>query len=183
MTQKCTRCDTIKELSEFHKNKDAALGVHSICKSCTSIYRKNKYAQNPKKELDRNEKWRLKNPEKYADIQRDHKRKLRKNETSNARLKKNHKKWRDGHRGEVVARNAERKAAKIKATPKWLTKNQRKEITEFYTIAKDLRWLSEEPLHVDHIVPLKGENVCGLHVPWNLQILPQSMNCSKKNSF
>jgi len=74
---------------------------------------------------------------------------------------------------------ATRKRQLLNQTPKWITKAQMKEIESFYTLAKEIQWLSEEPLEVDHIVPIKGSSCSGLHVPWNLQILPRSLNRSK----
>ena|ERR1017187_1681536 len=91
------------------------------------------------------------------------------------------KKWSKANRAKMNAYEANRRAAKLYATPKWLTKEQLKEIQSYYELAKELQWLSEEPLEVDHIVPLQGKNVSGLHVPWNLQILPESLNCRKSN--
>ena len=81
------------------------------------------------------------------------------------------------------ARAAKGRAKKLKAMPAWLTKDHHNEILEFYTKAKKLSMLlkDEEPLHVDHIVPLNGENVSGLHVPWNLRVVTAEENRSKGN--
>lgn len=69
------------------------------------------------------------------------------------------------------------------ATPKWLTPEQRKQIVDIYEHMRDCRAVTGEDYHVDHIVPLRGENICGLHVPWNLQVLPAYVNMSKSNTL
>lgn len=69
---------------------------------------------------------------------------------------------------------AMRRARKLQATPKWLTKEHLEQIKQIY---KDC----PKAYHVDHIIPLKGENVSGLHVPWNLQCLPGIVNRVKYN--
>lgn len=79
--------------------------------------------------------------------------------------------------GKKSAWNAPRRA-RMKSRPE-----HRDEIAEFY---KQSRRLTDETgilHHVDHIVPLNGENVCGLHVPWNLQVLTASDNISKSNKI
>lgn len=68
-------------------------------------------------------------------------------------------------------------------TPKWLSEEQRKEIKEIYRKAVDLERSSGVPHQADHIVPLRGDNVSGLHVPWNLQVLTAKQNAEKSNKF
>ena len=81
------------------------------------------------------------------------------------------------------ARVAKRRARKLKATPSWLSKRHFDAIKAIYKEARRLELDKGEPYHVDHIVPLKGRCVCGLHVPWNLQVLPASENLRKSNKL
>ena len=67
------------------------------------------------------------------------------------------------------------------ATPKWLTRKQKVEIRQLYQIAITMTKTTGEQYVVDHIVPLRGETVCGLHVPWNLRVITQEENLAKSN--
>lgn len=73
----------------------------------------------------------------------------------------------------LAAQEANRRAQKIKATPKWADLVKIRQIYERCPAG----------MHVDHIVPLRGKNVCGLHVEYNLQVLPASDNCRKNNKW
>lgn len=66
------------------------------------------------------------------------------------------------------------------ATPSWLSRKQLQEFHAVYRRAKQLR-KHDHNVHVDHIVPLVHELVCGLNVPWNLQIIGAGPNMSKGN--
>jgi 5-methylcytosine-specific restriction endonuclease McrA len=83
----------------------------------------------------------------------------------------------------VNAKSAKRKAKKLQATPPWLTVEHFKSIERFYVISKEMELISGVKYHVDHVVPLQGDTACGLHVPWNLQVIEASENLSKNNKL
>lgn len=91
--------------------------------------------------------------------------------------------WRHDNKGKVNALGAKYRAAKLQATPLWLTDDHLKQIEEFYIEARRLTQTTNIKHHVDHIIPLQGNGVSGLHVPWNLQILTKTDNLRKSNKY
>jgi hypothetical protein len=83
----------------------------------------------------------------------------------------------------IAAYEAKRRSTKLQRTPKWLTNNDIKVIKGFYSIAAMLTRENKEPWHVDHIIPLQGELVSGLHVLNNLQLMRGIDNISKNNKY
>ena len=69
------------------------------------------------------------------------------------------------------------------ATPKWLNDAQKMEIRLQYRLAIELSRATGIRHAVDHEIPLQGEDVCGLHVPWNLRVITQEENLKKSNKL
>ena len=84
-----------------------------------------------------------------------------------------HKKYWEEHKGACNARTAKRRATKLQRTPSWAQLDTIKEIYTNCPIG----------FHVDHIIPLQGALVSGLHVENNLQYLSVYDNLSKGNTF
>lgn len=74
-----------------------------------------------------------------------------------------------------------RRARKINASPPWIDAKHRKQIAEIYAQAALMTASTGVPHEVDHIVPLCGELVCGLHVVWNLRVITAEENRRKGN--
>jgi hypothetical protein len=66
------------------------------------------------------------------------------------------------------------------AWPEWCAKHEG--FREIRAEANRRKRLGED-VHIDHIVPICSPYVCGLHVPWNLQILDARTNLAKSNSW
>lgn len=86
--------------------------------------------------------------------------------------------WMRANRGYARALCAKWNAAKYKACPGWVDTNA---IIAIYKEAVRLTRDTGTSYDVDHVVPLQGQSVCGLHVPWNMQILTHSENARKGN--
>lgn len=84
------------------------------------------------------------------------------------------------NRHKFVARVARRRSAKIQATPLWADFDA---IEKIYAEARRLSDETGVPHEVDHIYPLRGKNVCGLHVHTNLRIVTRRINRSKGNKI
>lgn len=168
-TKVCSKCKLEKPLDGFSKSKKERDRLCFYCKECNREYRKANsnrireylagyYKANLDKIKERSRESRKANPEA-------------------------HKEWRKANLDKENANKAKRKAKKLQATPPWLTKEHLSAIRDFYTKSKALEKTTGVKHHVDHIVPLQGNNVCGLHVPWNLQVLTATENCVKKNNY
>lgn len=90
--------------------------------------------------------------------------------------------WQSENRDKMNAAGAKVRAKRIKRKPKWIKDIFIEEIKIWYRRAKILNQFTGKKWEVDHIIPLNGKNVSGLHVPWNLQLLTKSENLSKGNS-
>ena len=91
--------------------------------------------------------------------------------------------WQKNNKGKVNANTALRHAAKMQRTPKWLSKEEKTRIRCYYQVAAMRNKESDIEWHVDHIIPMQGENVSGLHVPWNLRVIPATDNIRKGNKY
>ena len=91
--------------------------------------------------------------------------------------------WKENNKTQVRADTKARRRKHRLATPKWLIRKQKSEIRQIYQIAITMSKTTGEQYVVDHIVPLRSELVCGLHVPWNLRVIPQQENLLKSNKL
>jgi hypothetical protein len=154
----CSKCKEEKLFVEFSRRTASASGYRSQCKDCVKQYREA-------------------NKENILDYWKQH------YESNKERITGRHRKYRKENPAKTAYLTAKRRATKLQATPNWLTLQERQQIKDIYKEAHVMKLAEGKDYHVDHIVPLQGQNVCGLHVPWNLQILEASENRTKSNKL
>ena len=171
------------------KHKD---GYLSNCKLCVSEKRKKYFKENPeayKNKQLREKVWKSKNKKRVLELDANYRsnnrdklnKKSRDYYKNNKESVRKHKQKYEINNPEVRAKiKVKRRLAKANAIPKW---SESEKIKTIYQKAKWLESITGLKYHVDHIIPLQGKNVCGLHVWSNLQILEASLNCSKQDKY
>lgn len=164
----CNKCGTLKPVSEFHKNARRYDGLQSQCKPCLNAHKKSDNAKRTERA------YYVRNKEAIRSRASAYKKNNR--ELHNIQARAAFK--RTGNTAKALARLRAYQARKRKALPGWADLCA---IERIYSICAALRWLTKQPWEVDHIVPLKSDVVCGLHVEANLQILSKADNAAKSN--
>lgn len=163
----CTKCNVTKLITDFYKQSmNSKDGYQSHCKQCDNV---------------RKQAWKVQNPEQakqHAKIA-DSNKYIKNKKTINL----NNKQWKAQNPAKVSAMDAKRRAAKLCRTPKWLSLKDIWMIEEIYDLAALRTKMTGFTWHVDHIIPLQGKKVSGLHVPANLRVVPGSENLAKSNKF
>ena len=162
MEKKCPKCGKTKLFSEFHKKSKNAKGLKPRCKECIKEDSAAYYEKHKEKISAKAAKYFQENKDKLLEKM---------------------KKWHEQNPAAHSVYSSKRRAQERKAAPPWLTEQDwlfikcRYQVAEMRSRCDDMQW------HVDHIVPLRGKKVCGLHVPWNLRVIPAVENLRKGNKF
>lgn len=186
LTKYCSKCALNKDVSLFSKNRAQRDGLHSQCKECNAAYYKaNKEKISPKRIARYYTQQEI--AQQYSrDWYRDNRDKAlescknwasRNRDKIHSYAKKSRQKYPELKNANTQAYRAKKRGA----MPSWLTEWDKFVISEYYYKAKRLEELTGMKWHVDHIHPLRGKTLSGLHVPWNLQLLPASENVAKGN--
>jgi hypothetical protein len=189
----CTKCKENKNLGEFHKYKATKDGLQYRCKSCDSQSHA-KYRQLNRNKVNAQKKeYREKYKQKIAEYGKEYGKQYREDNKeelasyfkeyqriNKEKIAERKKQYHKDNRDLFNSHNAKRRAQKLNATPPWA---ELEKIAVLYKKAKWLESLTGLTYHVDHVIPLQGKDVCGLHVWENLQILEKTLNLQKYNKL
>lgn len=160
--KRCAVCKKNCPKETFRKDRKLKDGLCSYCRPCSR---------------EKNRLWKLKNLDKAHGAVRRWK------AANSEQCKAKNQEWVKANPHKLRSARASRKASKSRRTPEWLTPADFERMALIYDLAKGMEYATGIPHHVDHIIPLRGKLVSGLHCPSNLQIITAAENCSKSNRW
>lgn len=166
----CIECRRVAEKERYYKDpqKTKAQTAKKYSANAELIRAKRRIAHHKNKNIEnalsrvRSAEWRAKNP-------------------NHANTKAAKKAYKDANSGKVRADTVKRRTAKMQRTPAWLTEDDFWLMEQAYELAALRTEMFGFAWHVDHVLPLQGKYVSGLHTPYNLQVIPASENIRKAN--
>ena len=164
----CNVCKEIKSIEEFSKAITCIDGHRNYCGACQKLKKDEWRSNNKEHHNAKCREWALTNPEKRAKSVKKW------NSSNKTRIFIIQSAWRKKNKLKVNLCTATRRKRIKQATPLWTDKTI---LRDFYLEANYFN------MEMDHIIPLKSDMVCGLHVPNNIQLLTKAENSSKGNSF
>jgi hypothetical protein len=138
--------------------------------------------KNKEKVLEASKKWNRENKEKLNIASKNY---YHRNKDTQEFKDNNSRKTREWHKNnpsKVLEQSSRKRASKLKRIPSWLTNVDLFEMQCIYVYAKSLNNVGLN-YHVDHIIPLRGKQISGLHIATNLQVIPATDNLIKSNTF
>lgn len=185
----CIKCKKELEISNFYR---CGKYYQSSCKLCFNENKKNYISLNKELNKKHQKTYREKNKEKIKKYRNEY---VLKNYEKVKEAKKNYilnnkekykeivRKYKCLNKEKVAYHSIYGKAQRLKRIPKWLNKDDKWIIKEIYDLSRLRTKMLSFKWNVDHIVPLRGKNVSGLHVPENLRVIPELENLRKNNKF
>lgn len=155
---------------------DRRLNGDCLCDACVQFVKLLK-SDHAKKNKHKNIEWRSKNPEKMAEYKRIW------TEKNKDKAKSNLKRWKSMNKHKVLADFHKRRAQQIKATPIWYGEFDEFVFQEAALLAKLRNEATRIKWHVDHMIPLMCKQAAGLHCASNFQVIPETLNCMKRNTM
>lgn len=197
----CSKCKTEQGAAHFGQASRNPARLDSWCRSCRAAAQKARDAADPERRRAAQAKWRAANAAAYREQNRDSLRVAQRKYAAENPEKCQAAKaaHREGNRAAIRLRDADRRkteegkaymagkcreyqAKKRNAVPAWASSEfEQLVITEAYALARLRQKTTGIVWHVDHIVPIQGKTVCGLHCASNLRVIPGVENIVKGN--
>lgn len=180
----CKSCQIDKPYTAFYVRKETGK-LKAECKDCVKERSKATYWKDPEaqKEWHRQHYATGKKRPQVVTKEKQREYNASKYQRNREKILAGVKKYQSENRAAANARKKAYKETKRGATPKWLTDHDKLVIEQKYLLAGIHEWVTGMKWHVDHVIPLRGATVSGLHVPDNLQVILAEENLTKSNRF